>query len=217
MSCSQLVRTADFTEFRKFRQAFQEIGKVFALQRKYLPIALRTSTNYLCTRSRKKPHQPCNLPNPPPKTPLQSTKMDFSSLETIWIRAQEALEYVEEHIIRLPRANSIRLLVIIGVYCLIRPYLLNWGGIKQKAEDEKALDEDEDEDSSAANEAQNASNTPSETLKSSSNDKGATWGEKARARQKRPIRELVEGSDEPSGADAGSDQEIEEFLRTTIR
>ena len=143
--------------------------------------------------------------------------MDFSSLESIWLRTQEALEYVEEHIIRLPRANSIRLLVIIGVYCLIRPYLLKWGGIKQKVEDEKALDEDEAEDRSAANESQNVSNTPGETIKTSSNDKGATWGEKARARQRRPIQELVEGSDEPSGADAGSDQEIEDFLRKTIR
>ena len=143
--------------------------------------------------------------------------MDFSSLETVWGRTQEALEYIEEHIIRLPRANSIRLLVIIGVYCLMRPYLLKYGGIKQKAEDEKALDEDEAEVSSAATESQNASKTPGETLKTSSNDKGATWGEKARARQKRPIRELVEGSDEPYSADAGSDQEIEEFLRKTIR
>ena len=144
-------------------------------------------------------------------------RMDFSPLETIWIRTQEGLEYIEEHIIRLPRANSIRLLVIIGVYCLIRPYLLKWGGIKQKAEDEKGFDEDEAENSSAANESQNASNISGDTLKTSGNDKGATWGEKARARQKRPIRELVEGSDEPYGADTGSDQEIEDFLRTTIR
>lgn len=126
------------------------------------------------------------------------------------------LNYVEEHIIRLPRANSVRLLVIIGVYCLIRPYLLSWGNIKQTAADEKALDEDEEEDSSAAAESQNASNPPGETSKSSGNDKGATWGEKARARQKRPTRDLIEGSEEPAGVDEESDKEIEEFLRKTI-
>ena len=142
--------------------------------------------------------------------------LDYSTVQDIWARLDETLNYIEEHVIRLPRANSIRLLVIIGVYCLIRPYLLKWGNVKQTAVDEKALDEDEDEDSSAATESQNASNTPGETSNSSGNDKGATWGEKARARQKRPVRELVEGSDEPGGVDVESDKEVEECLRKTI-
>ena len=143
--------------------------------------------------------------------------MDYSSIENIWIRLQETLNYIEENIIRLPRANSIRLLIIIGVYCLMRPYLLNWGGIKQTANENRGLEEDEVLDSAAASESQNASNVPGDTPEASGSDKGATWGEKARARQKRPIRELIEGSDEPSGVDADSDKEIEEFLRKTIK
>ena len=143
--------------------------------------------------------------------------MDYSAVENIKTWLLEMQIYIEENIIRLPRKSSIRLLVIIGVYCLLRPFLLKWGGIKQTSDYDKALEKDEAEDGSAANESQDASDVSTTTPGASSNKGGTTWGEKARQRQGRPIRELVEGSEEPSGADADSDKEIEEFLRKTIK
>ena len=142
--------------------------------------------------------------------------LDYSSLEQTWAVLLQKVEWVEEHVIKLPRENSIRLLIIIGVYCLIRPYILKLGGIKAQAEEEKALDEDETSDDMAATESQEASNVSAKTSNASGNDKDATWGEKARARQKRSVRDLVEGTDEPSGVEADSDKEIEDFLRKTI-
>lgn len=143
--------------------------------------------------------------------------MDYSTVENIKTWLQHTQVYVEENIIKLPRKSSIRLLLIIGAYCLFRPYLLKWGGIKQTTDYDKALEEDEAEDSSAATESQDASDTSVKTAIANGDDKGATWGEKARQRQKRPVRELVEGREEASGPDAESDKEIEDFLRRTVK
>lgn len=142
--------------------------------------------------------------------------MDYSTLENIKTWLLETQIYIEENIIRLPRESSVRLLIIVGAYCLFRPFLLKWGGIKQTTDYDKALEEDEVEDDSAANESQDASSVSTTTPSASDNRSGATWGEKARQRQKRPVRELVEGNGEASGADADSDKEIEAFLRKTI-
>ena len=142
--------------------------------------------------------------------------MDYSTVENIKTWLLETQIYIEENIIRLPRKSSIRLLIIVGAYCLFRPFLLKWGGIKQTTDYDKALEEDEAEGDSAANESQDASSVSTKTPGASDTKSGATWGEKARQRQKRPIRELVEGNEETSGADADSDKEIEEFLRKTI-
>ena len=142
--------------------------------------------------------------------------MDYSTVESIKTWLQETQIYIEENVIRLPRKSSIRLLIIVGAYCLFRPFLLKWAGIKQTSDYDKALEEDGAEDDSAASESQDASDISTKTPGASNNTSGATWGEKARQRQKRPIRELVEGDKEPSGADAESDKEIEAFLRKTI-
>ena len=143
--------------------------------------------------------------------------MDYSTIENIKTWLQDTTVYIEENVVRLPRKSSIRLLVIIGAYCLFRPYLLKWGGIKQTTNYDKALEEDEAEDSSAATESQDASDYSAKSTTANGDDQGATWGEKARQRQKRPVRELVEGREEVFGPDAESDKEIEEFLRRTVK
>ena len=142
--------------------------------------------------------------------------MDYSTVENIKTWLQETQIYVEENIIKLPRKSSIRLLIIVGAYCLFRPFLLKWGGVKQTSDYDKALEEDGAEDDSAAKESQDVSDVSTKTPGADNDKAGATWGEKARQRQKRPIRELVEGNEEPSGVDADSDKEIEEFLRKSL-
>lgn len=142
--------------------------------------------------------------------------MEYSTVANIRNWLLETQIYIEENIIRLPRKSSIRLLIIIGVYCLIRPYLLKWSGVKQTTDYEKAIDEDETEDSSAANESQDAPDASRGVSGTSGNEKEVTWGEKARQRQERPIQELVEGHEAASSGDAESDKEIEDFLRKVI-
>ena len=142
--------------------------------------------------------------------------MDYSTVENIKTWLQETQIYIEENIIRLPRKSSIRLLIVIGAYCLFRPFLLKWGGVKQTTDYDKALEDDEAEEDSAADESQQASSVSAKTPSARDNKSQATWGDKARQRQKRPVRELVEGNNELSGPDAESDKEIEEFLRKTI-
>ena len=145
----------------------------------------------------------------------------FENVKT-WLL--ETLNYIEENIVRLPRKSSIRLLLIIGAYCLIRPYLLKGAGIKQTADYEQMAlaegkDEDEAQDSPAVTEANEASKSPAKTSGSNGRDDDtsrATGNETARRRQQRPTQELTEEHEEQSGADAGSDKEIEEFLRKAI-
>ena len=141
--------------------------------------------------------------------------MDHTTLEKLQTWLRDAHSYTEEHIIRLPSRNTIRLLVIIGVYCLLRPFLLKGAGIKQGQDYEKLLKEGRD--SSAATETPGASDDTIDLSKTGDSDVDDNE-ERTTRRRHQPLQEILEGKDRPAtGAEAESDKEIEEFLRKVIK
>lgn len=140
--------------------------------------------------------------------------MDYSTVEKVQTWLDDAHRYTEQNIVRLPSRNTLRLLIIIGVYCLIRPLLLKYAGVKQGQDYEKLFKEGRD--SSAATEAQGASNDAVDLSKSSDSDPDDAAKTTARRRQQ-PLQEILEGKDRPSSeVEADSDKEIEDFLRKVI-
>lgn len=141
--------------------------------------------------------------------------MDYSTLEKLQTWLRDAHSYTEENIVRLPSRNTIRLLVIIGVYCLIRPFLLKGAGVKQGQDYEKLLKEGND--SSAATETPSASEEAIDLSKTGDSDRDDKAERPTRMRHQ-PLQEILEGKDRPAtGAEADSDKEIEEFLRKVIK
>lgn len=139
--------------------------------------------------------------------------MDYSTIEKFQTWLHDAQRYTEENIVRLPSRNTIRLLVIIGAYCLLRPLLLKYAGVKQEQDFEKLLNEGRN--SSAATQTSDASKEPVDVLEAGQSD---TDDEDAAVRRRRPLQDIVEGKDRlPSDAEANSDQEIEQFLRKVIK
>lgn len=141
--------------------------------------------------------------------------MDSSTLEKLQTWLRDAHSYTEENIVRLPSRNTIRLLVIIGVYCLLRPLLLKGAGLKQGQDYEKLLKEGRE--GSAATEAPSASDDTIDLSKTGNSDTDDDEERKTRRRHQ-PLQGILEGKDMPAtGAEAGSDKEIEEFLRRVIK
>ena len=141
--------------------------------------------------------------------------MDYSTIQRFQTWLQDAQRYTEENITRLPTRNTIRLLIVIGAYCLLRPWLLKLAGLKQELEYEKLLKKDEN--SPAATEAPSASNEAIDVSQGVDSEEEGS-GEKSARRRQKPLQEILEGKDRPPAeAEADSDKEIEEFLRKVIK
>ena len=127
---------------------------------------------------------------------------------------------------RLTPEQWLRLLVIGCGYALLRPYLLRLGGRHQAADHERALDPAEANDLQQASgkvvrdprtgEIRERIDVPEDT-DSGSDGAGATgadWGKKARRRQRRVVRTLLEREEKRREMEAReeSDKEIEDLL-----
>lgn len=128
----------------------------------------------------------------------------------------------------LTSVQAIRLVVIVCAYLLLRPYLVRGAGTKQRAQLEReslasvtarlqpndlrgslrnrrpppSPVEEEGEEWAAEEAAQEASRAAGD------------WGERARARQRRVVRQLIDAEEKRLKAAAGDDEDkdIEEFL-----
>lgn len=106
----------------------------------------------------------------------------------------------------------IRLVAIVGAYCLLRPYVIKMGAKHQEKEFEKAqqaeitpnelrgelgIPEDSDDDDDAQGETT-----------------AADWGKKARRRQRNMIKQLLDAEEKrlQETLDEQEDKDIEEFL-----
>ena len=78
--------------------------------------------------------------------------MDYSTVENVQTWLQDGQRYIEEHIIRLPRRRTMRTLLIVAAYFILRPWLLKLAGVSAGLNLEKPVQQDEDK--SAATEAQ---------------------------------------------------------------
>lgn len=117
--------------------------------------------------------------------------------------------------------DYIRLVIIGGAYCLLRPYLLQLSARFQASDHDRELDEDEM--SSAAAVRPDRLRGRGVVVEDSSEEEGegngrrgtaVDWGKKARRRQRRLVRGILEAEEKLRRAEeeADSDREIEEFL-----
>ena len=121
---------------------------------------------------------------------------------------------------QLRTKDYIRLVVIIGAYCLFRPYLLKIAAKIQAKENEKAIKEEEERNPGTklnANDLRGGKKVAIPGVDSDDDEEqeaaegAADFGRKARLRQRKFIREKVEEL-EKRHAEEESDEEIREFL-----
>lgn len=129
---------------------------------------------------------------------------------------------------RLTIQDYLRLVIIVGGYALLRPYLIQLGGRFQAKDHERQLSTHET--SSAAAVSRQSLRAQVEVPEDTDDDdddekeegnrptgravKGLDWGRQARRRQRRMIRQLLEAEEraKAEAVEADSDREIEEFL-----
>ena len=124
---------------------------------------------------------------------------------------------------RLELKDYIRLIAIIGGYCLLRPYLVNLGGKHQAKDHERPLDTDET-NSPAVISPKNLRGQVNDALEDSDSEEdavsaaGTAWGKSARTKQRRTLKQILEAEERKGAIDeADSDKEIEEFLQKSIK
>jgi hypothetical protein len=119
---------------------------------------------------------------------------------------------------RMTAQHYIRLIIIVGAYALARPYLLKLGARFQARDHEREIDPDEIAASARldANSLRGKVRVPEDTDSDSEDErcKGTDWGKRARRRQRKVIRSILEEEERmrKENEDADSDREIEGFL-----
>ncbi|KAF2190817.1 DUF1531-domain-containing protein [Zopfia rhizophila CBS 207.26] len=114
--------------------------------------------------------------------------------------------------------DYIRLIVIIGGYCLLRPYLMKLGAKMQTKAHEKDAVEGAGEAEIHPNELRGKVEIPgvedSDEEEEDEEAKPGDWGRNARVRQRKFIREALEREEQRlrDEQEAESDKDIEEFL-----
>lgn len=139
----------------------------------------------------------------------------MESIETIQTWLQDALHYIEENIIRLPHWRTVRLLLIVAAYYILRPWLLKLAGVSAGFEPEKPAQHNGEKPAS--------SEETREAVTGASREEGEMGekeeeeiDEKMLRRREDPLKEILEGKDR-TGGDGESDREIEDFLRKVIK
>lgn len=121
----------------------------------------------------------------------------------------------------LTAKDYIRLLAIVGGYCLLRPYLVKLGGRFQASDHERELDDTEVLSATTSpNTLRGQIDVPddSDSEEEVGGATGTNWGRNARRRQRKMIKSIVEAEEKlrAEQEEADSDKEIEEFLRKVI-
>ncbi|MCJ1465462.1 hypothetical protein MMC07_004080 [Pseudocyphellaria aurata] len=121
----------------------------------------------------------------------------------------------------LSAKDYIRLLAIVGGYCLLRPYLVKLGGRFQASDHEREVDDTEVlSTATSPNVLRGQADVPddSESEEEVGGATGTDWGRNARRRQRRTIKSIMEAEEKlrAEQEEADSDKEIEEFLRKVI-
>lgn len=119
----------------------------------------------------------------------------------------------------------IRLVIIVGTYMLLRPYLLKLGGKQQMKQHEKEAAEAEAEAAAKAKMSPNELRGHKLTLPEESDDEegdgegqaqssATEWGKKARKRQRTMIKKILEAEEKrlQELQEDDEDKDIEEFL-----
>ncbi|MCJ1340807.1 hypothetical protein MMC09_006103 [Bachmanniomyces sp. S44760] len=141
--------------------------------------------------------------------------------------AQNFQSNISHSFTRLEVKDYIRLVIVIGAYALLRPYLVKLGARFQAKDHDRDLDPNELSSGAAVspNSLRGQVQVPEDSSDSEEDEAhgdtaarakgtGADWGKKARRRQRAMIRRLVEAEEKRKAdeEEADSDKDIEEFL-----
>ncbi len=127
---------------------------------------------------------------------------------------------VEQSVSKMTLNDYIRIIIVLGGYCLLRPYLLQLAGRFQAKDHDRELDPDEMSSAAAVSpnslrgQVQVPEDSDGEEEEEEGGSKGTDWGRSARRRQRQLIRKILAAEDKLKAeeAEADSDKEIEEFL-----
>jgi Protein trafficking PGA2 len=148
-----------------------------------------------------------------PPNPSQTASPDLSTLLSTW--AGNFQRNTSSAFAELRLQDYIRLVVIIGGYCLLRPWLMKLGAKMQTKSHEA---DSADTGLMNPNELRGKVEIPGVDEDSDEEEEGegtaGNWGRNARVRQRKFIREALEREEQRlrDEAEAESDKEIEEFL-----
>ncbi|KAI9840720.1 MAG: hypothetical protein M1837_001343 [Sclerophora amabilis] len=166
--------------------------------------------------------------------------MAEQTLDQLSSWASHTQHNVRRTISNLTLHDYIRLIIILGGYCLLRPYLLQLSAKFQAKDHERELDPDEMSSMAAVsspNSLRSQVTVPEDSDDDDDDDDddndgdagdgrggggarsivrtGADWGRTARRKQRRMIRQILEADERLKAAEAEadeSDKDIEEFL-----
>lgn len=151
---------------------------------------------------------------------MEDTNSEAPSLNLLGKVAAKVLEYgnnashnLQDTYNNMTPKSWIRLIMIVGGYLLMRPYILKWtvkGAVKNME------DADEKEKAQAAmtpNELRGAKKQLEEHLEDDDegDGTGADWGQKARVRQRTLLKAMLE-AEEQKRMEEEEDKDIAEFL-----
>ncbi|KAI9857172.1 MAG: hypothetical protein M1824_004973 [Vezdaea acicularis] len=136
-------------------------------------------------------------------------------LDTLQTLAGNAKRNIDASVSHLGAQDYIRIVIIIGAYALLRPYLIKLGARFQAKDHEREVDlaEFESEDPAKQKSLRSQVEVPSDS-EDEDDGKGPKWGRGARRRQRAMIRKLLEEDErrKQEEADADSDKDIEDLL-----
>jgi hypothetical protein len=153
------------------------------------------------------------MAQPAPPNPSQTASPDLTTLLSTW--AGNFQRNTSSAFAELRLQDYIRLVVIIGAYCLLRPWLMKLGAKMQTKSHEA---DSADTGLMNPNELRGKVEIPGVDEDSDEEEEGegtaGNWGRNARVRQRKFIREALEREERRlrDEAEAESDKEIEEFL-----
>ncbi|KAI9776087.1 MAG: hypothetical protein M1839_000600 [Geoglossum umbratile] len=122
---------------------------------------------------------------------------------------------VSSSVSQLSLKDYIQIVIILGGYALLRPYLLKLAGKFQARDHERELDPNEMSSDAAvsARSLHGQVQVPDDTDEEEGSGTGADWGRGARRRQREMVRRILEAEEKKRVEEAeDSDKDIEEYL-----
>lgn len=141
-------------------------------------------------------------------------------MDNMYVWAGNFQHNLTETVTKMAWHDYIRIVIVIGGYCLLRPYLILLGGKFQAKDHERELNEDEMSSAAAMspNSLRGQVQVPEDSDDEDGGDgagtTGTDWGRSARRRQRQLIRKILEAEEKLKAEEeeADSDKDIEEFL-----
>lgn len=138
-----------------------------------------------------------------------------SALENIRYFALNFLHNIE-NMFDMDLRSIIRLVVVVGAYLLIRPYLVKGGAKLQEKQHEKVFEADKKREKEAlisANSLRGQVEVPEDTESEEEGQaSGVNWGGKARKKQRKVLRQILEKDEKMRLEDDQDDKDIMDLL-----